>query len=455
MRDALSDALGRVRDAYVEIRLRRRWTTTVVFRRRRPEVAAESDILGGVVRCLAAGAGWGAVAFNSVDRVAAAVQRARELSLELRPETAIDLAPIPIRQVEHVAPLDDDPRSVPLDDKRRFLDHLTGELLGVDRRVVDSRSSYTDTVHETWLATSEGTWLHELKAEAALGALAVASEDGATERAVDSVALSGGWTGIQARGGLFRTVAERTVQRLHSQPVRPGRYTVILDPRATGALTLQGIADLCRAAPRGQERDVLLPGTRIGPECLTVGDDPTAEGLRTILRLDDEGTPVANTMLVQHGVVVGHLHTRETAARDHAAPTGHALAPALRAVPGARPTNTYLAKGARDARGLVSECAEGLYLADVLVVGSEARRLTLVPGFARMIRRGELAESVKCPAISGDLYAIFGRLDAVAADFGWDESASQLHEGPVPSRFVTTGAPHSRFVDLDVSAMYA
>ncbi len=455
MRERLQDALGAIKDAYVEIRLRRRWTTTVVFRRQRPEVAAESDLAGGVVRCLVPGFGWGAVAFTDVDRAARAVERARELSRELRPEVPIALAPIPIRQVEQADPLLDDPRVIPLDEKRKFLEHHTGLLLGADRRVVDSRTTFTDTVHETWLATSEGAWLHELKADAALGALAVASEGGATERAVDSVALRGGWAAIREHGTLFPAVAERAVQRLHAAPVKPGRYPVVLDNRSTGALVLQSLTDHCRAAPRGQERDVFAVGARIGPECLSIGDDPTAAGLRTSLALDDEGTPVSNTLLVQHGVVVGHLHTRETAARDQAAPTGHALAPALRAVPGARPTNTYLARGQGSAADLIGSVSEGLYLSDVLSIGSEGRRVTLVPGFARMVRRGELAEAVKCPAITSDLYSLFGRLEAVAEDFAWDQSASQLHETHLPTRAVTTGAAHTRFVDIDVGAMYA
>jgi TldD protein len=455
LREQLLEALEGAGGAYAEIRLRHRWNTTVVFRRQRPEVAAEADLLGGVVRCLVPGHGWGAVAFNAPDRANAAVRRARELSLELRPDPPLGLAPIPVRQVEQAGPLDDDPRRVPLDEKRRFLEHVTGELLGADRRVVDSRTTYHDAVHETWLATNDGAWLHDLRAEASLGALAVASEDGATERAVDSVALRGGWAAVQPHGGLVRAVVERAVQRLHARPVRPGRYTVVLDPRASGALVLQAVADHCRAAPRGHERDTLPVGTRIGPECLSIGDDPTAAGLRASLLLDDEGTPVANTALVRHGVVVGRLHTRETAAREGAAPTGHAIAPALRAVPAARPTNTYLAAGPVPLDELVAGTGEGLHLADVTVVGSEGRRVTLVPGFARLIRGGELAEAVKCPALTADLFALFGRLDAVAADFAWDRSASQLHEGQAAGRAVTTGAPHTRFVDLDVGAMYA
>jgi len=199
---------------------------------------------------------------------------------------------------------------------------------------------------------------------------------------------------------------------------------------------------------------VLALGARIGPECLSVGDDPTTQGLRASNFLDDEGTPVSHTTLVRHGVVVGHLHTRETAARAGTGPTGHALAPALRSVPGARPTNTYLAKGQGELEQLLADIPLGIYVSDVLGVVVEGPRVTLTPAAARMIRNGELAEPVKCPPISGDVLSLFGRLDQVAGDFTWDSSAATLHE-PGPTRAVTTGAPHTRFVDLDVGALYA
>jgi TldD protein len=454
MREGLERAVKAAPDGYVELRLRHRWVTTLVFRRQRLEVATQYETLGGVARCLAPGHGWGAVAFTDGDRAVAAVERAYELSLETHPTTPIALAAIPIRQIEQAEPLVDDPRTVPLKAKRGLLEQLTGELLGADRRVVDARTSYVDAVHETWLATSEGAWLHDLRSETSLSALAVASEDGSEERAIESVAIPGGWGAIRPHGAIFRAAALGAVGRLHAMPVRPGRYPVVLDPRASGALVLQAISSHCRAPVRGAERELLAVGTRIGPECLSVGDDPTAAGLRTSLWLDDEATPVSHTMLVRHGVVVGHLHTRETAARASAAPTGHALAPALRSVPIARPTNTYLAKGQGDLGQILAGIPLGIYLTDVQGITEEAQRLSLTPGAARMIRQGELAEPIKCPPIVADLYSWFGRLEAVGGDFVWDSSLAATHE-PGPNRSVTTGAPHTRFVDLDIAPMYA
>lgn len=452
MRDALTRALA-AGSGYVEISLRRRWSTAVVFRKQRVEVATEYHALGGIARCLLPGHGWGAVAFADLEQAPSAVKRARELSLETRPDRPIELAAIPIRQVDDSDLIADDPRSVPLASKRELLEGLTAELLSVDRRVVDTRTSYTDTVVESWLATSEGTWHHDLRAETGLAAVAMAMLGGATERALESFATPGGFSAVAEGGALFRRVAERATGRLEAEPVRAGRYPMVFDARVTGGLVLQALVNRCRAPSRGLSREALPLGTRIGPESLTVGDDPTARGLRTSLVLDDEGTPVNHTALVQNGVVVAHLHTRETAARDRAAPTGHALAPTLRSIPAPRPTNPYLAKGRGSAADLIGEVSLGIYVADLLGLAIDGTQLTLTPAVASMIRGGAVAEYVKCPPIKADLLALFGRLDRVADDFLWDRSATAFHEAG-PLRPITTGAPHTRFLDIEVGALH-
>jgi len=424
----------------------------VVFRKQRIEVATEYHAFGGVARVLVPGHGWGAVAFADPDQALAAVRRAAELSAETRPERVIALAPIPIRQVEVPVDLPDDPRLVPLAQKREVLEQWTAELLSTDRRVTDSRTSYGDTVVETWLATSEGVWLHDLNAETTAAALAIASEAGSTDRAVGSFAARGGFAGIHGGAGVFADTATRAVDRLAARMIAPGRYPVVLDPRASGGLILQGIVNLCRSRSRGLERELLPLGMRLGPEFLSVGDDPTVPGLRTSLVLDDEGTPVSHQMLVQNGVVVGHLHTRESAATDAATATGHALAPTLRSIPMARPTNPYLVKGQGDLAAMLGEVSLGIYLTELVGLTIEGRRVTLVPGVGTMIRGGALAEPVKCPPLSVDLLALFGRLDRVAGDFVWDQGATGLHDAG-PLRPITTGAPHTRFLDLEVGTL--
>ena len=55
--------------------------------------------------------------------------------------------------------------------------------------------------------------------------------------------------------------------------------------------------------------------TGIGPESLNVTDygDPEAPGMMGNVRFDDEGVPGGRTELIREGVLVGRLHSRESA----------------------------------------------------------------------------------------------------------------------------------------------
>ncbi len=450
MKARILDALGRSRAGYTELRLRRVWATTVLVRSRSVEVATSAVETGGMVRCCSPGTGWGMMGFSEADRLDVPVLHAHELSLAVGSRVPVALAPIAVRQHEAAGSLDDDPREIPLTEKRQRGESLAAALFGLDRRIVAGRILLRDEVVETWLATSEGTWVHDLRSEVGVASLAIAEEEGNIERALGSLGRRGGWRAAEGADRLVKDVAGRAVERLHSPLVRPGRYTVVLDPAAAGALVHRAISHLARPALPGADPDVLPMGTRIGPECLSVGDDPTAEGLRATCVCDDEGTGARRTPIVQNGVVVGHLHNRETAAATGQAPTGHARAGALRGAPHPRATNTYLAQGTGSFEDLIGGIGSGIYVADTLAAEAAGDQVGLRAGSARIIRNGRLAEPIKGVHIGAGILSLLGRVDAVAADFSWDDQGATCRDGSAGVVPVTTGAPHVRLVDVSV-----
>ena len=224
MLERLLDAIRSSRADYADIRLERSFITSVAWRGRRLEGASTGTDVGGTVRCLNHGHGWGIASFNRLDDLEARLARAHELSLAVRPPEPVVLAPAPVRE-GHVRPaLADDPRDIPLLEKRRYLEHLNAEMLRFDRRIIDTQSAYRDEVTECWFVNSEGTALHELRPDVTLSALAVARDGGVLERAVESLGARGGWTRVRDQEELFRTAARRAVGLLDAKPVRSGSY---------------------------------------------------------------------------------------------------------------------------------------------------------------------------------------------------------------------------------------
>jgi TldD protein len=192
------------------------------------------------------------------------------------------------------------------------------------------------------------------------------------------------------------------------------------------------------------------PGNRVASELLTVGDDGSAAGLPGSAAFDDEGAPTQNTLLVQNGVLVGRLHTRETAARAGVRPTGNARAASFRHLPEARLTNVYVANNKGQVDDLVRGIGFGVYCCDA--IGGEARggRFSLTGAYGQLIRDGRLAELVKPMVLAGDVAETLQRIDAVAGDFRWANLASGCTRPGSGPLAVAEGAPHLRIDGITV-----
>jgi TldD protein len=453
LKNLLADALRGARADHTEIRLERTWATAIAYRGSRLEGATIALEVGGMVRCLNRGKGWGIASFTGAEQVRSMVSRAHELSLAMPVDTPIRLAEIPVRTEDFLTDLDGDVRGVPLREKRDLLERLNQELLASDRRIVDTHVAYEDLVTERWVATSAGVMLYELCPTVRLAAAAVACEESFLERAFESWAARGGWRSVQEADRVFLAAARRAVGLLAAPRVKAGTYPVVLDPRCIGALVHQAIGHMSEAdmlAGRSDLDSLMRPGRRVASDLLTVGDDGSASSLPGSLPFDDEGAPTQNTLLVQHGVLVGRLHTRETAGRAGARPTGNARASSFRRVPSARMTNTYVASGRGTVEDLIRGIRYGIYCIDAMGGETNLGRFSLRTGYGHVIRDGQLAELAKPVVLAGDLAETLQRLDGVGGDFRWNQlAAGCTREGPgrIP---VSEGAPHVRIDGVTV-----
>jgi len=447
VKDRLTDALARSRADFTEIRLERTWTSGVSFRGRRLEAATASEDQGGFVRALHRGCGWGVAAFTSLDQLATMVGRAGELSRALRLERPIRLADVPPREADVILDLDGDVRGVPLAEKKRLLEAYNAEMLAVDDRVVDTLASYHDAVTEYWYVNSEGTVLHELRPDVTLSGSAVARRDGTIERGLESLGWRRGWASVQDRAAGFRQAAARAVALLGAPRVQGGTYPVVLDPELAGVFIHEAFGHLSEADfiyENPQAREMMTLGRRFGTAVLNAGDNGAAAGLRGTLPFDDEGTPTQDTILIREGILVGRLHSRETAAAMGEQPTGNARATSFRHPPIVRMTNTYIGNGRGSFADLIKDIELGVYACSAFGGQTLLENFSFTAAYGHMIRDGAVAELVKDVVIAGNLFQTLERIDHIAGDFRWNQMGGGCGKGgqfPLP---VTEGAPHVR-----------
>jgi TldD protein len=451
MRDRLTAALRTSSADYAEIRVENTRSTRVAFRGRRLEVAGESVDAGGCVRVLHRGKGWGVASFTSLDDLPRMLAAAADMSRAVTLEQPVRLAETAPREDDVVLPVDGDPFAVPLAEKRRFLEHLNGIMLGLSDRIADTSASYFDERSEWWYANSEGTWLHEVRPEIGLSAQATARSGERIERALESLGLRQGWRAIQHRDAMFRTAAQRALELLEAPSVKGGTYPVILDPRLAGVFVHEAFGHLSEADfvyENPQAREMMTLGRRFGSDSVTVGDHGAAPGLRGTLPYDDEGTATQDTKLIEHGILVGRLHSRETAGAMGEEPTGNARAISFRHPPIVRMTNTYIAGGAGTFDDLIRDVPLGVYAVDASGGQTYLENFSFTASHGYMIRDGKLAELVKDVTLAGNLFQSLQAIDRVAGDFQWNQMGGGCGKGgqfPLP---VTEGAPHIRFREL-------
>ena len=244
-------------------------------------------------------------------------------------------------------------------------------------------------------------------------------------------------------------MAQRAVDLLAAPRVKGGRYTVVCNPRLAGVFVHEAFghlseADFVYTNPRAQEMMVL--GRRFGQEILTIVDDGSIPGLRGSHKYDDEGTPTGRTELIKNGVLVGRLHSRETAAKMGERPTGNGRATGYRYPPIVRMTNTFIEAGETAFEEMIRDIDSGVYACDAFGGQTALENFSFSAAYARMIRDGQIAELVRDVILSGNLFVTLAHIDAVGADFQWAEwGMCGKGQGGLP---VSMGAPHIRIRDV-------
>jgi TldD protein len=356
MLDRLHDALRHLDTPYAELRLERRESTHIVFRGEQLDEIDTAIDYGGFTRALAQGGGWGAVTFTGDAELSQHVADAIGLAeaLEAEPVTLAPSAPV----VDRVcADLPIDFRLIPLADKQTLVAAYNDQLLRFDPRIEATYVAYLDTFITTWYANTDGALIYQERPLIDLQLTAIARDGDVVRRGYRSIALTAGYEAVLDRSELARAAASLAVDQLSARTVKGGRHTVVLDPIMAGLFTHEAFGHLSEAdfiAENPKAKDMMALGRQFGPPNLNIFDDGSVPRLRGSVVYDDEGVPTQRTWLIRDGVLVGRLHSRETAAQMNEAPTGNARATSYRYGPLVRMTNTAIAP------------AEGGSLADML-----------------------------------------------------------------------------------------
>ena len=443
IRDKVADALKGQDADYIEVRIEEREASHIQYRGRELEDIGRNTSLGGNARALVRG-GWGFVSFNEPtdlrDKVALAVKQARLVG-----EEESKLSPVaPV--VDMVIPrIKKDPTAIPLAQKKRLLDEYN-EIIWAAPKIQTSVISYGDGKKSVVFANSEGSYIEQTRVDVSIRFVVIAREDGNVQQIVLSMGSSGDFGSIEGLHQEVTEAAQRAVALLSAPQVKGGEYTVILDPVLAGVFVHEAFGHLSESDfvyENERMKEIMVLGRKFGGEHLNIVDGAAIPGFRGSYKYDDEGVPAAKTYLIKEGVLVGRLHSRETAAKMGEKPTGNARALDYHYPPIVRMTNTLIEPQNVSFEDMIADIKEGVYAKNWYGGMTSMEMFTFSAGEAYMIRNGKLAELLRPVMLSGNVFNTLENIDSVGNDLEMNQGGGcgKGGQSPLP---VSNGSPHIR-----------
>jgi len=363
-----------------------------------------------------------------------------------------------------------DPASVSIDER---IDLLRGvhESMSQVPGVAGTRAQMG--IHREFmeLITSEGTEITQEWGVVGGGYVALAEGEGT--RARRSYPHHGGWDYASAGFEYFQAdsfhgaaprIAQESVLLLDAEVCPSTTTTVVLDPAMIGTMlheTVGHATELDRIL--GDERDnfgaSFVTVDRIGSfpygaPIVNIVADATLPGGAGSYRYDAEGVPAQNIPIIENGILVNALNSRECAVAVNQPSNGTARASSWNRIPMARMTNVVLQPGDDTLESLIAGVDDGIYIVtDVMTDIDDNRELCSFGGeIGWRIRSGELAEPIVRPYLYTDTHEIQGSCDGIGS------AAESVVTGILgcgkgqPWQFIFTGqgGPPARFRNIAV-----
>ena len=447
MQDRLTDAL-KVHDVdYADIRIEDKTESQVVFRGPDLDNIGSSRTVGGIVRALYKG-GWGYATFNDLHNLEARVREACETARLVGKETS-QLAPVEPVVDEITVSMEKDFRKVPLSEKKALVEEYNQIMLGHHEKIQTSVALYGDLFKTVWFANSEGTYIKEEKPNVFIFLQAVARDGDIVQPASKGIGGPDGYQLVENFHDKATEAGAKAVELLSARPVKGGKYTVVTNPKMTGVFTHEAFGHLSEADfvyENPQMQEIMVLGKRFGVDDLNILDDGTYPGGLGTHRYDYEGTPTKKNTLIKDGILVGRLHSRETAAKMGEAPTGNARSVHFQHPPIVRMTNTYLDSGDAKFEDMIRDIDLGVYAIDMIGGQTAMEMFTFSAAYGYMIRDGQVAELVRDVTLTGNVFETLMNIDMIGDDLIWAENAGPGgcgKGGQYPLR-VGIGGPHIR-----------
>jgi TldD protein len=425
---------------YSDARVGTDLTEAITVRNQEMEGIDRAESTGLGIRVLVDGR-WGFAATARLDAAdidhaaATAVQTARAAAR--LPSDPVELSPVEPVTGTWRSPMNEDPFTVPLEEKIALLMEATRRMQSV-KGVTFAEGSIDLFRRSTWFASSDGAAIEQSSTQSGGGIEATAISDGEVQRRSYPNSFRGH---VKANGyehirtlGLVEEAEHTGAQavELLSAPECPSEITtLILD---SGQMELQVHESIGHAVEldrvlgmeeayagssfvRPEDRGSL----RYASPLVSITADASLPGGLGSFGWDDEGVPAQRTPIIVDGVFQHFISSRETAPRIGEVSQGAMRADGWQHFPLIRMTNISLEPREGSLADIIGDTKDGIYMCTNQSWSIDDKRVNFQFGceVAWRVENGKLTTMYRNPNYAGITTEFWGSCDAVAGREDW------------------------------------
>jgi len=337
-----------------------------------------------------------------------------------------------------------DPRVLGQAYKLDFLKKGDAAARAVSDRITQVSVSIVDAVSALEIFNSEGLAVRDERARTRLHLGVTAGQGSERFSASEAPGFGGGYEVIDRLDidALARRAADRALRIMDAPYIEGGQMPVVMGNGFGGVIFHEACGHPLETESVRHNASPFCGkiGELIAHPAVTAVDDGTIAGLWGSLQVDDEGTPVQRTTLIENGVLKTFLSDRVGAEEVGVVRSGSARRESYKYAPVSRMRNTFIAPGQDRFEEMIASVEDGLFAAKM--AGGSVNPATGEFNFAveegYRIKHGKLAEVVRGATLIGKGHEILPRISMVGNDFETAAGMCGASSGSVP---VTVGQP--------------
>jgi TldD protein len=341
-------------------------------------------------------------------------------------------------------------QSLSIEEKIDVIKSLQDTIKDVDDKIIGADLILEEYLSQKQIFSSAGTQLQLIIPRIYFNPRILAHDD----KTVSYRRNLGGIGGYEFFNSIEETLtdfAQRALLQLSAKKSPQGKFTVVMDYPLTGVLAHEVLGHSLEGDAVCEKTTVMHDRHHqgVGPEMLTLIDDPTLESGWGSFHYDDEGIPAKRKVLIKNGVINEFITNSEMAFRLNVPCTGGSRAQSYMYPPLIRMSDIFIEPCDQSLEELLEDIDYGVYLRNI--VGGHSDPVRGLYNFeiceSYLVERGKITDPLSKSTVSGDVMSTLSSIEGIGRDF--ELNAGFCYKGG-QSIAAGIGGPHVKVNKLKI-----